>query len=376
MTYTTIKDYIKAYQDGNTDALNHLITFKHSTYRGESHVRLQFTDKKLNNLLQSLSLQNQHVPATDIEAWFIEALYKDDKRGVFNTCKIKKSDDPNDKEEYSPTQVAKFVEKTIIGYIKNKIERSTTYGKKSDGLHGLDVISDVFKLEDGSEASYVDDYSFDTWNEPESFTSGYETFIDSIGGLSNLLTAKQAEYYELHLFGLNQQEIADECGVKQSTISGSLATTQNKIRSGYLDWKMMQLIVKENGNPFKIGSDYLDRIEKIMEFDVADSFDYYGYTRSYLLNVIAESDLTDDYHQLHLNKHDNRDSFFDVLMSHCKPSHYQLLLQVLRDDSEIVLKRDKTRFTNAISFCVHGILADVKRVVKEYSANAIDKIVA
>ena len=379
--YSSIKDYVKAYQSGNRDSLNHLITFTKPTSGDDATVRLQFRDKKLNSLLQSLSINNQHAPAADISSWFVESLYRIDNQGrevgLFNTYKM---EDKN-KRERSPSEVASYFEKTIKFYVQNQIERSSTFGgkiKKADGTYEYDVIGSTYMDEHGEEVSHMDTAAFSQWDEIQEVEDDYSEYIDSLGGefgLDKILTEAQLQIWFSYKSGKTEDEIAAERRITQQVVNKSRTQSKRKIRTGYLDWKMMQQIVREKNNPHTIASGFLNQIDVIISCDPENTFDFYSFTRGYLLSNVSIADMADDYERAFSNKHDSRDSFYDVLMSQVKPSHYQLIANVLNDDSGVKLKRDKTRFVTGIIYGMNKIVADAERVVWEFSGGKVDEAI-
>lgn len=380
-TCKTLKDYIKAYQSGNRDSLNHLITFAKPKNGDNTTVRLQFRDKKLNHLLQKLSMNNSEASAKDIEAWFMEALYRIDDRGnetgLFNSYKLK------DKKgrERSPSECASFVEISITGYVMNKIERSTTFGKKNkkaDGSYEYNVIDSYYVNEHGEEVSNYDAAQFSQWEEVQEVEDSYSEYIDSLGGefgLDAILTTPQFEIWHSYKSGMTEDEIAEQRGITQQVVNKARTQSKRKIRTGFLDWKMMQMITKEKNNPHTIAEGFLSQMDTIISCDPENTFDFYSFTRGYLLSHISDTDMAEDYERAFTNKHDVRDSFYDVLMLKVKPSHYELIANVLNDDLDVKLKRDKTRFVTGILYGMNGIVSDAERIVREFSGKKVDEAI-
>lgn len=362
--FTSLKQYIEAFQEGNTEVLYDLISYEMRNEKNEDGkidriTRLNFKDSALNKIFYNMLLKYHLISRQDIESWVYSCLYGDvEGRGILYQANVKKFDD---------SQLISWVAKRIDGHIKNMIKKERLFDEKTIQEGRVD--------EDGEIGSYYDDAAFSEWNTIESNDSVYGDFLELSGGLENLLSKKQYEVFLL-LHSNTQEEVAKLLDVTQSDISQTYQAMTKRIKKAYLSFKTYQIIASDKASTLTKIKRFKKNYEDIIQFDINDKFDYYGYVVKWLQENSDPKDYMDDYDAMQRNKPTYSLSVIDILMENIKENDRKLFAKVLNKsvigNEEIILS---SREKDKVALGVIGAFNKYEKEVENSIEDMNDKLI-
>jgi hypothetical protein len=262
----TLKDYIVEYKNGNKLALNSLIGFKQvrekNGYKGSDLItRVKYNDKKLQEIYFNITKKYHWVDNKNIEEWFLNGLYE----VVFTKADI----------ERTPQEIISWTARTLDGYIYNII------GKETDDPENV-VREEIENNSNGDPDDEQQDktlslYDYAAYREYSKIehSSVYEEFLEFVGGIENILTKPQLRLYKLMQDpNKTQEELAEEYGSTQENVNKLIAKINKTMKAKWIHYVTVKSFVK-TGLYEKIKR-FVEEFDNILEFDVTDSFDYFG----------------------------------------------------------------------------------------------------
>lgn len=347
----TLKDYIKDFQERRNEstALNHLIII--STDDNDL-TNVTFRDKSINFIYHNIINKYKNITGQDnIQNWFINGLYE----RVFEKADL----------SYDPQQIVKWASVELDGYIKRRINTEI----EDIGQ----VMSESFIAEDGTEQSHYDSIAYDEYFNILNSDYKFEKYLESLGGLKSLLSARQHEIYDLsNIEGSTHQSIADELGISKQAVTKAINTAKNKVKKEFLSFKMFQQLQK-NSDAYDQINEYLTNYANIASFDVADSFDYFNYT----VNFLKDNAVLVNNAELLSNTRDINLDVVDVLMNNVHGSSKDLFISVLNSkvysdvDNVIFAKRQHDQFVMGTIRAFNNYVENVNESIKVFSDNVV-----
>lgn len=347
----TLKDYIKDYQEKGTEssALNHLIIVATDD---NDLTKLSFRDKSLNFIYFNILKKYRNITGLDnLQTWFINGLYE----RVFAKADL----------SYEPAQIVKWASIELDGYIKRKINTE---------LEDIEqVVSESFIDRDGTDQSHYDEVAYDEYFSILNSENKFAKYLQSLGGLENILSARQHEIYNLsNMEGSTHQSIADQLEISKQAVTKAINTAKNKVKKEYLQFKMFAQL-QQNTDVYDQINQYLTNYANIATFDTTDSFDYFNYTVSFLkenVKTVSNADFLNNSKDVDLD-------VVDVLIDNVHASSRNLFLGVLDNkvyadyDEVTFTKRQQDQFVMGTLRAFNNYVKSVNESVKSFSNNVV-----
>src|SRR5699024_10537463 len=178
----TLRKAIKQLHEGNDLALNSLVTFKrvqetNADGATDEVFHLAFSSKELETVYQVLKSDYKWIARHDFEAIILDGLMRDDAEGKGLLYNIDLS--------YDDKQIKTYLFDKLRGHILNTVNKIELYDENFTSEEKLT------EHEEGIEAgSLYDDAVFKEWQQLETDNT-YSKFLDSIGGLKEILSKQQ-----------------------------------------------------------------------------------------------------------------------------------------------------------------------------------------
>lgn len=369
----TLKKTIKQLHEGNDLALNSLVTFRvvqELNNQGDLDdiQHLSFTSKGLQDVYTSLRNDYPWIKRQDFEAIFLDGLVRDtDKdKGLLYQLDI----------NYADKQIKTYLFSKLRGHILNEVSKLDTYD--SNILYDSKTLSydDVEQ-----SATMYDDISFKEWQQLE-VDDTYSKFLDNIGGLDKILTKQQYKIYHMAKEqNATQEQIAKELSVSQQTISKTIKAADKRIKKEYMTFRTYQTITKQNGKVYDEITTFRKSIDKIVEFDVSDTFDYFGFVVNWILEHYKDEGV--NYSKLHKNLKDDTMSIYDVLVDNISKAQRELFYNVfsvhvyktISKDKIKFTKREKDRFVYNVIKILDDYVKNVDEAIKSMSDTFVDEAI-
>src|SRR5699024_4211987 len=135
-------------------------------------------------------------------------------------------------------------------------------------------------------------------------------------------------------------------------------------------------ITKQDGKVYDEITSFRDTLDKIIEFDVNDSFDYFGLVTNWISSHYKDDEV--DYTKLHKNNKDDTVSVYDVLVDSITESQRDLFYDVFSvyvyksKDNIKFTKREKDRFVNNVISNLDKYQKEVDKSIKLKNDKFVD----
>lgn len=318
----TLKDFItklnKSQSPEEVDVLwgsiTEIKTEKVKSKHGTSTVyNLRFTIKTFEVARKSLYKQYNYLDKKLIDEYLMEAILKSINKTNIDLSK-------------SENQINAFVYQSIVGFAKNALNQE------------VELNHNVLRYDDAEQLDKLrfanQDYALNLFDKAQ-FDNKFERYIDH-KGIANILSNQQLEVYEYVQAGLTQVEIAEIMDCSQQNISKLINAANERIKKEQMNFVTFEMLAKDKLDIYKQMQKYLNDLDKIAQFDTYHTFDYFGFTKDFLMN-----------HYSHYQP-DNDKAFnlIDLIFDNLKTSDYELFDKFFSGSS--INSKDQKRIIRAV----------------------------
>lgn len=355
----TLRQYIIEFQEGKTEVLNELIDYKETKFG----IRFNFKNKDLNDIYNVIRNEFYYLDNEFVDGYFAKALFRDDGgQNMFDKVDL----------TYKDRQIKMFLLNGIKTFIRDQYKcNDQSYYKhivpENQKINAVDDENAEF------EVSTFDLHVLQRFNEIEKEYNEYDDFIKYIGGdLRNLLTDRQKEVWDLRLKSdMTQEKIAKKLGCTQENVQKISKAIDKRMRKEFRLWKSIKALTEDKTTYKKIHN-FLDQIDKITDYDMSGTFDYFGYTIEFLKENYRPGEQKVEYAKLHMNKKEYGMSVMDALIDYCKSNTYQVLEQYIMNNNDklALTKRRKDSFVKDVLKSFNSYIEDTNDALKKFAGDA------
>ncbi|MGG3683945.1 hypothetical protein [Aeribacillus composti] len=369
----TLKDYVIEYKNGNKNVLNYLISFRTIRERNNAGqidkiYRLKFNDKALHNIYLDILKKFYWIDGKDIDHFVLASIEQ-----IFEKADVHRSGN----------EIIHFARKSLEGYVQNFIkEEEDKYYNYTKPEAVKDFQFEFNEDDDAKEkiVSLYDTAAFQEYKKIEDNT-GYQEFIQFVGGIKNLLTESQMKLYDLIQDETKTQEqIAEEYGCSQENVSKQIRAISKRIKKEYIYFKTLKSL-KQSKNTYHKINEFIEYYNQIIQFDIENKFDYFGYIAEFIKRNVNDQELKDitenytyeDFIHLHKNKTTFKYSILDVLVDSINQESYQILVKILFNENFTTSKKKKDKFVIQVLKAFNTYIQVVKKSIHKLSGRIVEQ---
>lgn len=363
-----LKDYIRDYKNAkNADEKDFLLQDLIATeiVRETNNIGevddiyyLRFTDKALQKTYKGILGKFYWVDRKDLDEYVLKAVYD-----LFNHDKIDLKRDS--------LEVLNWFRKSLLGRVKNQVTKENEKTKKNSPEHK------EFYDDDGEKhySSLYDDVAEDRYIQEKNINL-FDKFIDSIGGIENILSEIQYEVYCLiQNDHMTQEDIALILDCSQENISKHIKALTKRIKKEYLNFRTYRALRNSTNTYHKIQT-FLHNYNNIIEFDHNDQFNYFGFIIKFLQENYQQGEQNINFN-IQMNSVQSPLTVLDVLIDHLRPNEQKLFKKVIEEliyyENGLILtqpEKDKVRNTVLRAFITY--IKEIKQNIKDTNATIIN----
>ncbi|ETI68125.1 hypothetical protein [Neobacillus vireti] len=363
-----LKDYIVEYKNASDDEQRDLVLRglftteivleKNNNGEMDKIYYLKFTDRALQSTYKNIIKKFYWIDRKDLDTYVIKSIQE-----LFNSTKVDLSRTPN--------EIIAWFNKGLNGRVQNQVTAEKDKTEKNLPEH------QVLHDNDGNVeySSLYDEVANDRYIKPNDINL-FDKFIKSIGGLKNILSETQFEIYCQMQTGKTQERIAQELNCTQENIHKHIKALTKRIKKEYLNFRTYRAL-KNPLNTYDTIKSFINTYNNIIQFDINDQFDYFGYIIKFLQDnyQVGEQEI---HNEKKMNLAQNPLTVLDVLLDSLKRNEHDLFRRVLNEliynENGLILSEiEKDKVRNTVLRAFNTYLEEVSKNIRQINSNIVDK---